>query len=322
MSNPWTFSGEPATRLQGGSVVLVEGASFSISSSSGDIEPGGLDGLFFQDTRFISAWRIRLDGEPPQPLAVMPRHPFAATFIARRAPNPGLADSTLLLQRTRYVGNGMRADVSVRNLSQESTACTLTFELHADFAHVFEVKESRVKERGLHHVEVEGSMMSFTYELLDVRRGLSVRFPDEALVIAGVARLDVVIPPAGEWRANFDFLLSVDGEKIDCRYGGDDPEKQSAPVTRQRAWERRAPRVRCNDKGVEAVFLQSERDLGALRIADPSHPDRFVIAAGAPWFMTLFGRDSLITSLMTLDIDPSIASATLLTLARTQGSQG
>ena len=121
-------------------MVLVEGTSFSISSSSGNIEPGELDGLFFQDTRFISTWRIHLDDEPPQPLAVVPRHPFAATFIARRVPNPGLADSTLLLQRTRYVGNGMREEVSVRNLGQMSTAFTLTFQLHADFAHVFEVR--------------------------------------------------------------------------------------------------------------------------------------------------------------------------------------
>jgi glycogen debranching enzyme len=305
--------------LQGGSVVLVEGASFSISSSSGDMEPGALDGLFFEDTRFISAWRIRVDDEPPQPLAVIPRHPFAATFIARRRPALGLADSTLLVERTRYVGHGMREDVVVRNLSQESTACTLTFELHADFAHVFEVKESQVRERGDHRVEVATSTMSFIHKLLDVRRALSVHFPDDALVTPGVARLDVVVPPGGQWRTSLEFLLSVDGEEIELRYRGDDPEKHSAPVTRQRAWERQAPRVRCDDKSVEAVFLQSERDLGALRMSDPEHPERSVIAAGAPWFMTLFGRDSLITSLMMLDVDPSIASATLLTLAQTQG---
>ncbi len=319
MSNPWTFSGEPATRLQGGSVVLVEGTSFSISSSSGDIERGTLDGLFFQDTRFISTWRIRLDDEPPQPLAVVPRHPFAATFIARRAPNPGLADSALLLQRTRYVGNGMREEVSVRNLSQESTACTLTFELHADFAHVFEVKESRVKERGLHNVDVDSSTMAFTYELFDVRRGLSVQFPEGTLVVPGVARLDVVVAPDGEWRTALEFVLSADGEEVESRYRGGDPEEKSVPVTRQRAWERQTPRVHCDDKSVEAVFLQSERDLGALRIDDLNQPNRSVIAAGAPWFMTLFGRDSLITSLMTLHVDPSITIGTLFALARAQG---
>ncbi|MGH9121385.1 MAG: amylo-alpha-1,6-glucosidase [Acidimicrobiales bacterium] len=319
MSNPWTFSGEPATRLQGGSVVLVEGASFSISSSSGDMEPGALDGLFYEDTRFVSTWRVHLDENPPQPLSVIPRHPFAATFVARRVPNPGLADSSLLLQRTRYVGNGMREDLVVLNLSHESTACTLTFELDADFAHIFEVKESQVNAGGLHRTEVEASTMSFTYELLDVRRGLSVRFPEGAVVVAGGARVEVVVPPRGEWRTSLEFLLSVDGDEIESRYRGDDPENQSLPVARQRAWERQAPRVQCADKAVEAMFLRSEQDLGALRISDPAHPDRSVIAAGAPWFMTLFGRDSLITSLMTLDVDPALASGTLLTLARTQG---
>jgi len=319
VSNQWTFSGEPATRLQGGSVALIEGTSFSISSSSGDMEPGALDGLFFQDTRFISTWRIRLDDELPQPLAVIPRHPFAATFIARRPPNPGLADSTILLQRTRYVGNGMREEISVRNLSQESTACVLTFELDADFAHVFEVKESRVKERGQHRVDVHSSTMAFSYELFDIRRGLSVRFPHDALIVPGVARLDVVVAPGGEWRTCIEFLLSVDGEEVESRYRGGDPEENSVPVARQRAWERQAPRVRCDDKTVEAIFLQSERDLGALRIDDLDHPNRMVIAAGAPWFMTLFGRDSLITSLMTLHVDPSIAIGTLTALAGAQG---
>ncbi len=321
MTTPWTFSGEPATRPQGGSVALVEGTSFSISSSSGDMEPGAVDGLFFEDTRFVSTWRLRLDEEPPQPLAVLPRHPFAATFVARGHPQPGHADSTLLLQRTRYVGNGMREDVSVRNLGHESAACSLTFDLHADFAHIFEVKEARIKGRGRHSIEVDRSTMVFTHDLFEVRRGLTVRFPDEARVIPGVARMDVVVPPEGEWHASLEFLLSVDGEEVELRYRGDDPANHSAPATRQRAWEQRTPRVRCDDKSVEATFLQSERDLGALRIFDPNYSNRTIIAAGAPWFMTLFGRDSLITSMMTLDVDPSIASGTLLTLARTQGSR-
>ncbi|MHB1583205.1 MAG: amylo-alpha-1,6-glucosidase [Acidimicrobiales bacterium] len=319
MSNPWTFAGEPATSLQGGSVTLVEGTSFSIASPGGDIEPGAIDGLFFEDTRFVSTWRIRLDEEMPQVLAVIPRHPFAATFVARGRPNPGDADSTLLLQRTRYVGNGMREDLAVHNLSQETAACTITFELDADFANVFEVKEARVRERGHRSVEVKRSTMSFVYQLHGASRGLSVRFPVEARVVPGLATMDVVVPPGGEWRASLAFRLSVDDEMVELRYRGEDPEKHSVPARRLRAWEKQAPRVRCADKALETTFLQSERDLGALRIFDPEHPDRSVIAAGAPWFMTLFGRDSLITSLMTLDVDPSTAAGTLRTLARTQG---
>ncbi|MGH9088447.1 MAG: amylo-alpha-1,6-glucosidase [Acidimicrobiales bacterium] len=320
MSNPWTFAGEPATNVQGGAVTLVEGTSFSIASQNGDIEPGGIDGLFFEDTRFVSTWRLHIDEESPQVLAVVPRHPFAATFVARGRPRPGFADSTLLLQRTRYVGNGMREDLIVHNLSQEQAACTIAFELDADFANVFEVKEAHVRARGHRNVDVERSTMSFTYQLHDATRSLTVRFPDEARVVPGLATLDVIVPPGEEWRVSLEFKLNVDGDAIELRYRGDDPEEHSVPVRRLRAWEQQTPRIRCEDKALESTFLQSERDLGALRIFDPQRSDRSVIAAGAPWFMTVFGRDSLITSLMTLDVDPSIAAGTLQTLARAQGA--
>jgi glycogen debranching enzyme len=65
----------------------------------------------------------------------------------------------------------------------------------------------------------------------------------------------------------------------------------------------------------------SARDLGALRIEDPDHPDCAVVAAGAPWFMALFGRDSLLTSWMSLTLDPRLALCTLRTLARLQGTK-
>ena len=69
------------------------------------------------------------------------------------------------------------------------------------------------------------------------------------------------------------------------------------------------------------LLERSTRDLAALRIFDPEYPDRAVVAAGAPWFMTLFGRDSLLTSWMTMLVDPDLALGTLQTLARFQGEQ-
>lgn len=320
MIDPWNFVGESAmTGPRGTTVTLVEGTSFSISSTNGDIEPGGPEGLFFEDTRFVSTWRLRIDERTPQGLAFIAHHPFSSTFVARGQPDHGEADSTLLLQRRRYVGNGMRDDIVLQNLGREAKACTLAFELDADFAHLFEVKESRVQLRGQRHVDVEGPQMSFRHRYVERQRGLEVAFPVGAVVAPGLARLDVVVPAAGEWKASIEFRLTVDGEVVEPRFRGDDPGRRSSPAARLRAWETTTPRVRTGDRGIDAVFLQSQRDLGALRIFDPERPDRPVVAAGAPWFMTLFGRDSLVTSLMTLDVDPNLAAGTLLTLARMQG---
>jgi len=148
-----------------------------------------------------------------------------------------------------------------------------------------------------------------------------VRFPPGARVRPRLAQLDVVVPAGGDWRISLEFQLTVDGEAVELRYGADRPVEDSTPVTRLRTWEKATTRVKTERDGLNATFRQSQQDLGALRIFDPDEPDRAVIAAGAPWFMTLFGRDSLVTSLMTLMVDAGLATSTLLTLARFQGER-
>jgi glycogen debranching enzyme len=322
VTGQWTFAGEPTvSNLAGGSTTLVEGASFSISAASGDIEPGSPQGLFFEDTRFVSTWRLRLDGVELQSLATMSRHPFAATFVARGQPREGESDSSLFVERTRYVGNGMREDVVVRNFGRDPVSCEISFELDADFAHLFEVKESRVKPHGDRVVTAKSRVMAFSYENGEVSRGLEVEFPPHAKVSRRTATVEVALAAGGEWHASLEFRLTVNREPIELRFAGGGPIEHSAPVARQRDWEERTPRVTTDHDGLNATFRTSQRDLGALRIFDPEHPDRAVIAAGAPWYMTLFGRDSLITSLMCLEVDPTLASSTLLTLARLQGER-
>jgi glycogen debranching enzyme len=321
VTGPWELGHPTVDGLAGGSITLVEGSSFAISRLNGDIEPGGAQGLFFEDTRFVSAWRLRVGGAGVQSLASIPLLPFAAMFVARGQPQPDQSDSTLFVERSRYVGNGMREDLVLRNFGREPAACTLTFDLVADFAHLFEVKENRVQVRGDHSAAVAGSVMTLSYGYRDVSRRLDVEFPPEACVTPGLARIDVVVPAGGEWSTTFEFRLAVDGEPVELRYEAGAPVELSTPVRRLRQWESTAPRIHCDDEGVNATFRQSQRDLGALRIFDPEHPERAAIAAGAPWFMTLFGRDSLLTSIMTLDVDSGLAASTLLTLARMQGER-
>jgi glycogen debranching enzyme len=86
-------------------------------------------------------------------------------------------------------------------------------------------------------------------------------------------------------------------------------------------WRESMPTANLRNEAVEKVIRRSQEDLGSLRIFNPDHPDRAVVAAGAPWFMALFGRDSLLASFMSLLLDPSLAKGTLLTLADYQGTK-
>lgn len=307
--------------LSGESVTLVEGVSFAISSACGDIEQNGAQGLFFDDTRFISCWSLRIDEATVENLAVIPHNSFAASFLSRGRPRDSGADSTIVVIRNRFVGNGMREEIVIQNLAREPAACTLSFEVDADFAHIFDAKEGRTHLVGKRSVDVRHTTMTFSYEHRDTTRRVWVEFPSNAILTPRLAAMDVVVPSHGEWRACVEFRLEVDGEPVELRYRCGEPLEDSEPLARLRSWEQATPRARSGHDGLNTTLAQSARDLGALRIFDPNRPDWVVVAAGAPWFMTLFGRDSLITSLMALLVDPTLALGTLRTLARLQGTK-
>jgi glycogen debranching enzyme len=114
-------------------------------------------------------------------------------------------------------------------------------------------------------------------------------------------------------------VTSVDGEVVPPRFPATEPVELSEPAERMSAWREGSPRVRTPYTALARALQRSEEDLGALRIQDPDHPDVSVVAAGAPWFMTLFGRDSLIASWMMLPFNRTLALNTVRTLARYQG---
>src|SRR5437764_8358252 len=165
MADQWNFAGESVSLSQpSGTVTLVEGSAFCISGRSGDMHHGTPQGLMFRDTRFLSRFELRVNGQQPEPLAAIPADPFSCTFVSRSRPRPGRADSTLLVFRRRYVGRGMREDISVHNFGEEAAYCSLELLVDADFANLFEVKEGRVEFHPEdHRLEVDGGRMCFEY---------------------------------------------------------------------------------------------------------------------------------------------------------------
>src|SRR3954466_7766610 len=149
---------EPAAPA-GQPVTLVEGSTFAISGRSGDMKADGPEGLFFRDVRVLSTWRLRLDDGPLQVLDVLPHEPFRTTFLARVPPQS--SSTELLVERRRYVGEGMREDLRVRNLGMQTVATRLRLDVDSDFADLFAVKEGRVQERsGESSISVEGETIA------------------------------------------------------------------------------------------------------------------------------------------------------------------
>ncbi|MEU3648121.1 glycogen debranching N-terminal domain-containing protein [Lentzea sp. NPDC034063] len=315
MTGGWSFDGHPAA-LSAGTVTLVNGTSFCVCGHDGDIHAEGAQGTFFLDTRIVSGWRLRIDGAPAEPITAVPAEPFRTTFLGRALLGRH-GESSLLVERTRYIGAGMREDVVLRNYGPQDVSVTLTVHVHADFADLFEVKEDRVRaDHRRHGAEARDDGLTLSRG----GRGVWVS-ADHAEYDLDRLTFHAVVPARGEWSTRVTARPVVDGELTPAMFPLDQPVEQSAPMTRARQWHETGPVLRVfGAPALMRTLQQSREDLGALRIFDPERPQDTVIAAGAPWFMTLFGRDSILSSLMALTIDPTLALGTAQTLARHQGT--
>jgi glycogen debranching enzyme len=304
-----------------GTVTLLEGATFCISATAGDVHRDRPHGLFVADTRILSCWRLAVDGHPVENLSTAedPGEPFHATFIGRTSPREWVADSTMLVLRTRFVGEGMREDVVLRNLGPEPVGVTVTVAADADFADLFAVKEGRVHTPHGVGVDIGATSLTFALAGAEDTRSAVITATGDPIVTAGRFTFRTVVPARSQWSTCFAVEASIDGRRLRPRHTCGEPIEASAPARRLQAWRLSNPRISTADDALATSIKTGARDLGALQIEDPHHPDCPVVAAGAPWFMALFGRDSLLTAWMTLTLDPRLALCTLRTLTRLQG---
>ncbi|MEW1955214.1 glycogen debranching N-terminal domain-containing protein [Terrabacter sp. NPDC080008] len=320
MTEGWAFTGGPPSSGNVSQVSLVQGRSFCVSDSSGDIGAGSSHGLVVKDTRFLDHFELRIDGESLEPLTVQPLGPHAATFVTRRRPRHGLADSTLLVVRRRYVGSGMVEDITVENLSSDGVTVALTLTADTDFAGLFDVKEGHLDRQRVEDIvsSIDATSLRLTLQGADPR-GVEITGSGGHTVFRHglVWRLGL----AGRDTATVTVRVVpwFRDVPLPTPYHPGVARLESAPAREHRRWRERSPVVRSAGARLDALVGNSIHDLAGLRIDDPNHPRRVLLAAGAPWFMTLFGRDSLLTAWMLLPLDPRVARGTLEALAEHQG---
>jgi glycogen debranching enzyme len=298
-------------------VTLVEGATFCLSDCRGDVMAGRAHGLFFRDARVLSRWELRVDGQSPEPLSVQPSAAFAAQFVLRRAPRGGHVDSTLLLVRERLVGDGLRETISVENLDHEPTVVVLELHVDADFADLFAVKEGRATRGGAEVTAVADELVLLEWG--DRVRGLRVTASGNPVVAPGWLTWRVVVPAGQRWHTEILAEPTWASNTIRTRFRRGENLQSSAPARKLEAWRDTATTVEAGHRVLTEVLRQTESDLGALLMHDESGRGRSFVAAGAPWFMTLFGRDSLLTAWMALPLDVGLSVGTLQQLAAVQG---
>ncbi|MGO4245883.1 glycogen debranching N-terminal domain-containing protein [Paenarthrobacter sp. RAF54_2] len=303
--------------LGSGTVTLVEGSSFCISAANGDIRPELPQGVFHLDTRILSKWELTVNGQPLEPLAAETKEPYRALFACRVPRSDGYADSPLLVERLREVGAGILEKITVRNYSTKAADCRILLTVESDFADLFEVKEARITRHWTETRLPEGNTLEIRGKWEGFRKSVVIQ-AEGAGAGAKALGFRTTIPPFGEWSTRVSVLPTADG--VVAPFVHPARGEMSPSDRRRQDWVDKIPVLHIGNRSIERTLRRSYEDLGALRIQDPDHPDRVVVAAGAPWFMTLFGRDSLWASEMALAVDPSLALGTLRTLADRQGS--
>ncbi len=312
---PWTFNEASVSRAaDGASITLVDGATFAVSDRSGDINGTDADGLYLSDTRILNRLVVTIDGSRIEPLSVMSNGPFSATFVGRTSPSAGHADSPLSVIRRRHVGRGIREDLEIRNHSAHPIDILVELDAGSDFASLFDVKSGRAR----HHAMVIGRRCPDGLELSSPDGTMHTELhhhpaPDDGL------GWNVTVAPRATWHLCTEIEAVLGETRIDLSYRCGDSVSDAIPVARLHRWRNDAPRIRADDQRLRRAAEQAIEDLGALRIFDPDHPDRVVVAAGAPWFMTLFGRDSILAAWMALLVDHDLARGVLQSLAELQG---
>jgi glycogen debranching enzyme len=318
-----TLNGGPPALVVGpapdGTVTLVEGSTFCLSDGAGDITPGGAHGLYFRDTRVISRLELRADGQRPGPLSARSAEAFTALFVSRLPPRAVLGDSTLLITRERLIGDGLRETITVHNTGRETTAVLLVLYADADFADLFAVKAGRAGP-GAAEASASGSELLLR-DRADGTRGVAVRATSDPVALPGALTWRALVPARGRWTTEVTVQPALGDRRVRPQFRPGQRAEASGPGRKIRAWRTASTVITAEHRALAAVLARTEDDLGALLIRDAERGGRPFVAAGAPWYMTLFGRDSLLTAWMALPLEPALALGTLQTLAGLQGTR-
>ena len=305
----------------GPTVSSLQGSTFIVSDRSGDVDasPSDPQGLFFHDTRFLSKWKLTLDGESLSPLSTDDIHYSFAQFFLVRGTGTVYTDSSVSVLRQRFVGDGFHEDVAVMNHGREPVELEVRVDVAADFADLFEVKDALPKKGTTsQHLENGRIVLRYTRERYVRETWISATGPEAELDERGIT-FRVRLEPQSSWNTCLEVVPALSSDPVPLerpRYQHGDVEAKPEGAASLDEWLAGAPDLECDWRPLEEIYARSLVDLAALRFYPAIlREGQAVPAAGLPWFMALFGRDSLITSYQALSFVPDLAQATLISLA-------
>ncbi|MCZ7414397.1 amylo-alpha-1,6-glucosidase [Streptomyces sp. WMMC897] len=293
-------------------VVTLHAPSLVISRADGQLS-GPADGFYHGDRRALSRLTVTAEGIALAPaqggLHGADRAGFRAVLrgLGETTPDPAVA-----LHRHRSTADGRVKEVfEVTNAGGEHVRFRMTVGAGTDLATMEQVKSGRGAEEAPARVTDADTV------------GLAWSADDFAVRLTAEPAPDVLQAPTGELSYDVDLTPGASWSvTLTCTAAYTDGDQFPAPPAHRLPWS--VPALHSADRRLDRWLQQSLADLERLRLTDrqsphPARPDQF-LAAGAPWFLTLFGRDALWSARMLLPLGTDLAAGTLRTLARRQGA--
>ncbi len=303
---------------------VLDGSTFVVGDRLGDIRAGeGRDhGFFSEDTRFISRWALRVGDAPLELLSLHQSAHFDAQFFLTPTVGPD-DEAPCSIVRHRLVDDVWMEEVTVTNHLHETRSVRVMLEVDADFADLFEVKDGAVETREVTCTQ-QGSSLTLGYRHAEFRRSVTVASSSPAVVTRAGFTYDLELGRGEQWSTT--FTITPRAAQSGIRFAQRAPrgglhEVRQARAAELEAWLARAPALHADDPALVRTYRASLSDLGALRMRPDLAQGATLPAAGLPWFMALFGRDSLITSFQALPYLPGLAETTLRVLAARQATR-
>ncbi|PYV18432.1 MAG: amylo-alpha-1,6-glucosidase, partial [Acidobacteria bacterium] len=305
--------------------MLKHADAFAVFDRSGDLLPGGEEGLYYQGTRFLSHLVLLVDDRRPLLLSSTVKEDNALLVVDLTNPDY-LSDGviarprdTVHVFRCSFLWKGVCYNsLRVHNYDLRPLEVSLELFFGADFADVFEVRGAKRERRGAQlDPEVESRSVRLKYRGLDrTVRGARIEFePAPQRVTGSRALFRDAILPQGERSYLFTVSCEVDG-------------RAAAPRSFEVALEEAAEELRADVARDAAIYTSNEQfndwvnrstaDLRMMVTRTDAGPYPY---AGVPWFSTEFGRDGIITALEYLWVNPELARGVLRYLAATQATQ-
>jgi glycogen debranching enzyme len=310
-------------------LTILEGSTFCICNEIGDLD-GFTSGLFADDTRFLSRLKLRVNGKRPLLLSSGKVEYYSAAFYLRNPVVDGLPQDSLSIARERFVGEGMQDHLVLLNVGGVPLSFELELEVATDFADIISVKEhdfslgnplTAPPLPGLAAVRFDPAANQLVLEEpgAGAKTQVLLSRPGEINGSRVCFRLD--LEPREAWDLRVDVVPSLSGAEsqphaVERRFG----EEREHVRESLAAWHLSVPRLRNASDDLRHAFSQSVADLAALRMRGGDGIGKLP-AAGMPWFMTVFGRDTIITSLQTMLLGPELAIASLDALASLQATE-